>query len=119
MRIAVTGGRNYNNKKIMNEALDYVLNTYPDFILIVGCARGADKLARQWAEDHKFPIERKEVYYAEWDKYPKAAGAIRNKRMLDSGIDILLAFPGGNGTENMKKICRDKNIYVIEIDKKE
>lgn len=42
----------------------------------------------------------------------KAAGHIRNKQMLDTGIDVVIAFPGGRGTANMVKIAKEANVQV-------
>jgi hypothetical protein len=55
-----------------------------------------------------------EEYKADWDTYGKSAGPIRNQKMLDTGIDYVIAFPGGRGTEHMKKIARKAGVTVIE-----
>ena len=40
--------------------------------------------------------------YAQWTKYGKSAGPIRNAEMLRFGKpQLVVAFPGGDGTENM------------------
>lgn len=80
--------------------------------LINGGAKGADTLARQWAESRNIP---QSVYYAEWTKYGNAAGHIRNQRMLDANpyIDYVIAFPGGRGTANMIAKAIEKGIPVL------
>lgn len=67
--------------------------------LIAGGARGADIMAEVWAHKHDIPVE---IYKADWDADRRAAGPKRNARMLDEGKpDLVLAFRGGRGTENM------------------
>jgi len=51
----------------------------------------------------------------EWKRYGPKAGPIRNKQMLDEGRpDLVVAFPGGNGTNDMVKKAKAAGIEVIE-----
>ena len=59
--------------------------------LVCGMATGPDLIAKNWAEkvwqqgkNKEFKILIKE-FPADWEKYGKAAGAIRNKEMGDYG----------------------------------
>jgi hypothetical protein len=53
------------------------------------------------------------VYKAEWDKHGRAAGPIRNQQMLDDGKpDLVLAFAGGRGTDDMCRRAREAGIEV-------
>lgn len=79
--------------------------------IIHGKAEGADDLADQWAVVNWVPIEE---HPADWDKHGKAAGPIRNQEMLATGIDYVIAFPGGRGTAHMKKIAEKAGVPVIE-----
>lgn len=96
MRLIVCGGRNYNNNQELKSLIDRFENIE---IIIHGAATGADTLAGQIArekgiEEISFP--------ANWEKYGRAAGGIRNKQMLDEGKpDAILAVKGGRGTTNM------------------
>ena len=59
-------------------------------VVIHGACKGADVLAGQAA--HILDIQVEE-YPAEWGRYGRAAGPIRNQQMLDEGRpDCLLAF---------------------------
>jgi hypothetical protein len=71
--------------------------------LIEGEARGADTIAREEAEKLGFTVLK---FPADWDKYHKAAGPIRNKQMLVEGKpDLVIAFSkdiqNSKGTKNM------------------
>ncbi|KXA90391.1 hypothetical protein AKJ61_00830 [candidate division MSBL1 archaeon SCGC-AAA259B11] len=87
MRVLVCGGRHWSDKAPIRN----VLNLIPKIeVLIEGEARGADRLAKKVAGKRKIPV--KELS-AKWDKHGKAAGPIRNRKMLDEGDpDIVLAF---------------------------
>lgn len=96
-RVLVCGGRNYGNQSRVFEYLD----AFPGGVtlLIHGAARGADSLARDWAIARGVP---QHAYPAAWNVHGKRAGPLRNQQMLDQGKpDIVVAFPGGVGTEDM------------------
>lgn len=81
--------------------------------IIEGGALGADRCAMIWAEVQGIPVT---TFSAEWKKYGKAAGPIRNKRMLDEGRpDYVIAFPGGDGTADMVTQAKAAGITVHEI----
>jgi hypothetical protein len=121
MRVLVCGGRDYNDYEYVRYFMDDFCETHglsnneykmPNNITIIhGGACGADHLAEQWAVVNWVPIEE---FKADWDTYGRAAGPIRNQQMLDTGIDYVIAFPGGKGTEHMKKIARKAGVTVIE-----
>jgi hypothetical protein len=117
LRIAVTGGRDYPNKDLIFKVLDkqkLICETVGcKMFLVVGDATGADAYARLWAFEH-LPTEDWQMFEADWTRWGKSAGHRRNRDMLISGIDKLCAFPGGNGTADMTRICRNVGIFVKE-----
>lgn len=111
MKILVCGGRDYSDWGRINEVLSSKV-TYRDTI-IHGDALGADRLAGKWAKEVGVQVL---SYPADWEKYPKAAGPIRNQQMLDEGKpDLVIAFPGGRGTADMVRRAKKAGIKVIEI----
>ncbi len=112
MRILACGGRKYANVDVVRAVLakfDPAIS-----ILIHGDQRGADRLAARvakdlgWSEIVPFP--------ADWDRYKKAAGHIRNQQMLDEGHpDVVIAFPGGVGTDGMVDRARRAKVPVIDL----
>ena len=117
IRIAVTGGRDYHNQKVVYDALNATQAAVDavgaKMFLVVGDATGADALARQWASEN-LPREDWKCFPADWDRYGKRAGPIRNRDMLISGIHKLCAFPGGDGTADMTRICKNVGIHTKE-----
>lgn len=87
-----------------------------DVTLISGDARGADTYADVCAQLIGFEVER---YPADWETYRRAAGPIRNKQMLDSGVDRCIAFHddlgSSKGTRDMVQRCEKAGIEVVLI----
>lgn len=107
MRLLVCGGRNYADRDAVYCAL---LELHPSAV-ITGGASGADRIAEEWAR----PVVPVETYKADWTKYGKAAGPIRNQQMIDEGKpDAVLAFPGGRGTADMVRRAVSAGIPVID-----
>lgn len=113
MRILVCGGRDFDNWSLLDMTLIRICWDVEEIIIIEGGARGADFLARVWAKHCGFEYEE---YPADWNKYGKSAGYIRNKQMLTEGDpDLVVAFPGGKGTADMIKQAREAGVEVREI----
>lgn len=86
----------------------------PVTCLIEGGALGADRLARRWA--YTVGGITVETFPADWGAHGKAAGPIRNQRMIDEGKpDVVLAFPGGRGTADMIRRAEAAGIRVIRF----
>lgn len=86
----------------------------PDTHIIAGGAHGADTAAVDWAIVNWVSFNE---YYAEWEVYGKAAGFMRNSKMLQEGKpDVVIAFPGGNGTADMVRKAKDAGVEVIEVE---
>lgn len=111
MIILTTGGRFFDDVLFV----DYILGNFKfdiDFI-VHGGAKGADSLVENWAKANNVKTE---VFRANWNQYGNSAGAIRNVKMYDSyRPDIVIAFPGGNGTAHAISMAKSRNISVIEF----
>lgn len=106
MRILVCGSRHFQDFDLMRDVLLKYFNGAGD-VLIHGMARGADQLSERIVVDlfHDLGnIPAIERYPADWERYGKSAGPIRNGQMLEKGKpDLVIAFRGPNsrGTQNM------------------
>ena len=124
MKIAIVGYRNYTDYErfcfIMKE-----FNVKNASMIISGGAPGIDSLAERWALENGFrkridpnEIIEKEllIYPAEWNKYGKAAGPIRNKFIVDK-MDIMIAIPSptSTGTYNSISLAKQagKTCYIV------
>lgn len=99
MRVLVCGGRDYNNSRKVADILSAIHKETPITHLIHGGARGADTCAAMWASN--YTRIRVIAHPADWAKHGKSAGPLRNRAMLLDEPDLVVAFPGGAGTEDM------------------
>lgn len=95
MILLVCGGRDFAESEAVERALDPIAGEID--IVIHGNAPGADTLVKNWCRDHG--IHAADVR-ALWGFWGNAAGPRRNAAMLALRPDLLIAFPGGKGTEN-------------------
>ncbi len=64
-----------------------------------------------WAESEGI---KPTVFKADWSKHGKAAGPIRNRRMLEEGKpDLVIALQGGKGTASMIALAREAGVRVL------
>ena len=112
MRILVCGGRDFKDRDLLyNSLLPYMNDT--NLTIIHGNASGADTLGRIWAEAFSHKVE---SYPADWNKYGKRAGYIRNVQMLNEGKpDLVIAFPGGKGTQMMINLAEAAGVPVVKV----
>lgn len=113
MRVLVSGGRAFEPDDVVYRKLDRIHAETPIALLVNGwCPTGADKHARDWCLVRKVACLSDP---ADWDRYDKAAGPIRNQKMLrDWKPDLVVAFPGNRGTANMVRLAKDAGVRVIE-----
>ena len=116
MKVIVTGSRSWSDGQAVFDALWAVFHEHGPFQLIHGaCSTGADDLASYWyrvagkelgCTEMKFP--------ANWAGQGKAAGPLRNVRMVSAGADLVLAFPlpEGSGTQHTIKLAEEAGIPV-------
>ena len=117
VNVIVAGGRDFENYNLMESELDKLFGDNQDITVISGKALGADTLGEQYATSKGFKIDE---YPANWKKYGKRAGMVRNKQMADNA-NMLVAFWDGKskGTSNMIKEARKKKlkVKVVRTDK--
>jgi hypothetical protein len=113
MRVLVCGGRDYFDPLTVGSYLGGIHRDRGITAIIEGGATGADALARQFAELLHIPVE---TFPARWSAEGRAAGPLRNQRMLDEGKpDLVVAFPGGRGTADMIGRARKAGVLVLEV----
>lgn len=113
--VIVTGGRHFDDRGAVYQFLNEVHRAIGITLLRQGGAKGADELAREWADEADVDFE---TFEADWEKWGNAAGPIRNQEMLDAGdVDLVLAFPGGRGTADMVAKAKRAGISTIVMSK--
>jgi hypothetical protein len=111
VRIIVCGGRDYADRAFVFQVLDKIHTLRGICEIIQGeCPTGADRFAREWAINMGQEPTR---CRAEWEKYGKRAGPIRNRQMLELKPDGVVAFDtGGPGTRDMITAAQEAGVPV-------
>ncbi len=116
LRLLVTGSRDWNNYGCIAQALKdiWLANGSKPMLLISGaCPTGADRMAEHVWEAGGMLVER---HPAEWDRFGRRAGFIRNRAMVDLGADLCVAFirNKSKGATHTVDLAREAGIPVIE-----
>ena len=86
MRVLMCGSRDWIDPEPIRKAFERHQVT----VCIHGGARGADTLAGREAALRGIPVA---AFRAEWERYGRGAGPIRNQRMVDEGApELVIAF---------------------------
>jgi hypothetical protein len=126
-RIIVTGGRSYDDaqaKVHVFSVLDEIHAEHGIEMVMHGACgwklsdsrthirrfmRGADAMAHDWATEKMILVH---PYPADWRTHGKGAGRSRNQAMVDVGADLVVAFPGGDGTANCVALAQKRSLTV-------
>ena len=115
MRVLICGDRNWRDEDMINQVIEDLKAYYNIRTVIEGEANGADLLARRQALRQGVDVI---AFPANWKKYGKAAGPIRNQRMLADGKpDLVIAFHDNiiqsKGTRHMVETAQRADVPVI------
>lgn len=110
INIVICGSRHFTDYSVLSSALDDFLSDFQkdDICIVSGGCRGADSLALRYAQDRSISFLK---FPADWQRFGKSAGVIRNFQMLEIAY-ICFGFHDGvsRGTAHMLRISRKKNI---------
>lgn len=113
MKVIIAGGRAYKFTPSDLHFLDGFHKAVTIEEVVSGGAGGADREGERWAINRGIPIK---LFMADWENEGKAAGPIRNQKMVDYA-DVLIAFPGGRGTSdiiNRAQIKPTMQVWQVE-----
>ncbi|KRR06431.1 hypothetical protein CQ12_16505 [Bradyrhizobium jicamae] len=109
-KIALTGGLDFNDYRLIWDRLDKVHAKHPDMVLLHGGSpKGAELIAAKWATNRKVP---QIAFKPDWVKHAKAAPFKRNDAMLALMPIGVLAFPGTGIQDNLADKARRLGIPV-------
>ena len=112
-RVIIAGSRSFCDYATLQAICDKILaqkRMTHTIVIISGTARGADTLGEKYANERGYTVER---FSADWQRYGKAAGPIRNRLMADNA-EALIAFWDGHstGTKDMITEAKKKGMAV-------
>ena len=108
-KLLISGGRDFEDVDFMVDALAAVMAYAYEPIteVITGEAIGADTIGKEWADVMGITHTGFPVSESDWNRHGMKAAYLRNEDMLEYEPDIVIAFPGGNGTQHMIDISRE------------
>lgn len=107
--VLVCGSRDWADPDSVYMELQRATSDTEHVHVIHGDAPGADTMGAAAAHDFGYEVT---AFRAEWDRFGKAAGPMRNLRMLDAGPDLVLAFGTGRGTDHTVREAEKRGIPV-------
>lgn len=115
-RVIIAGSRHYADYSQLRDVCDNLLadkcQTYR-IVIVSGGAQGADSLGENYARERGYALKR---YPAQWDKYGRAAGPIRNAEMARNADALVLFWNGkSRGSLNMKEEAEKIGLPVRTI----
>ncbi|MDX1470229.1 MAG: hypothetical protein R3213_01935 [Flavobacteriaceae bacterium] len=113
MKLVIAGSRNLEiDEYLIDELCRTMLDDDPTEI-VSGGSGSVDLSGEDYALLKGLPIEQ---FLADWDKFGKSAGPIRNRAMAEYGDALLLVWDGSSkGSANMKDEMEKLGKPVYEI----
>lgn len=112
MKVIIAGTRTIDDEKFVNSCIEKGADSlYFITEIITGGSRGVDALAEKWANKKRIPIH---VCQAEWEKYGRKAGPIRNEQMAKKADALIAIWDGeSHGTKNMIDTAKSHGLRVL------
>jgi hypothetical protein len=112
-KVAVSGGADFNDHRLIWAKLDQVHAKHPDMVLMHGgTPKGAELIASRWADNRKVS---QVAFRPDWTKHGNAAPFKRNDSMLDVLPVGVLVFSGTGIQENFADKARKLGIPVYRF----
>ena len=113
MKLIIAGSRDFKDYEKLVNTLNTsgLINSIEE--VVCGMAKGADLLGKRFAMEYNIPVKE---FPADWDRYGKRAGFVRNEQMAQYGTTLLVFWDGvSRGTKHMINISRKNGLptYVI------
>lgn len=102
IRIIIAGNRHFDNYRLLERKVEEFIagvrmstgEKNEPVTIVSGGAGGADSLGEAFARSHGYGVER---FPADWAKYGRAAGSVRNRKMVESDPDGVIVFRKEDG----------------------
>jgi len=108
--VIVAGSRDLNRYDLVCDTI----KSYPFKItkLIAGGASGIDLNCKMYAKKNNIPYQE---FKADWGKFGRAAGPIRNKEMAKNADGLIVIHHNSPGSLSMKKEATLMGLAIVEI----
>lgn len=113
VKIIVAGSRSFSDYELLKEKLDELIRGRKNTEIVSGTAKGADLLGEKYARERGFEIKR---FPADWDKFGKKAGYLRNEQMAKYANACVCFWDGNSrGTKSMIDLAEKHNLKTFVI----
>jgi len=110
MKVIIAGSRTISDLELVSQAITE--SCFDITEVVCGGAKGVDECGRLWAEKHNIPVK---VFNADWNKYGKIAGPVRNFEMAKYADALVLVWDGKSpGSLSMKNVAKKCDLYSYE-----
>lgn len=111
MKTIIAGSRTINDYSLIERSIQSA--PWKPTTVVCGDARGVDSLGAEWAEKNGVPVEH---FPADWDRYGKRAGFLRNAEMAENAEALILIWDGkSRGSAMMKQLAENKFLKIHEV----
>lgn len=105
MRTIIAGSRTAT-KEDTYEGIRLCLWSSKISVVLSGHARGADIYGEQWSKEKGLKLE---IFPANWEKWGKSAGLIRNAKMVNLAEGLIAIWDGTSpGTKHIISLARKR-----------
>jgi hypothetical protein len=111
MKLIIAGSRSASLSDADRVRLDAIHAEHHVAEVVSGGAKGVDEAGEAWAQSRGIEVR---VFRADWRRYRRAAGPVRNREMA-AYADAVAVFPGGSGTRNMLTEARRAGLVVFDF----
>lgn len=113
-KLIIAGCRNINDYDFVESCVHDFIDRHPEilrrFEIVSGCANGIDKCGEEYAKRNGLSVKR---FPANWKKYNKAAGPMRNREMAQYADGCICIWDGySRGTANMIQAARQEGLLL-------
>lgn len=116
-KLIIAGSRDFNDYFLLKTKLTSILQNTTNVEIVSGGCRGADKLGENFAEEMGYSVV---TFPADWNKYGKQAGYVRNKQMAEYATHCVCFWDGvSKGTKLMIELARKckLKLRIVKYDK--
>ena len=112
-KLIVAGGRDFDDYQLLKNKLDKLLQNKTEVEIVCGKAKGADTLGERYAKEKGYLVKE---FPAQWDKFGKRAGYLRNEEMAKYA-DACVAFwdEKSRGTKHMIDLAKKHKLKIRVI----
>jgi len=97
MKTVIAGSRSIHDKNLVFNCIEKSKLAITE--IVSGCAMGVDKLGEAYALEHNIRVT---PFWADWKRYGKVAGPIRNREMAEYADAAVIVWDGKSaGARNM------------------